>query len=148
MRPGLAALPCASAVHTGHPPQDVVERYLRLFVKVSLVDLMAAKMRIRILWNRLPKALGESFSKMCHRPMRLAGLLSMRLPLAAMGPTGTKLDMLTGSLCTIGYQVLATAADTGYWFYLHCRSCQLSMLSLMLAMTADVGCCSCFRCFR
>jgi hypothetical protein len=26
MRPGLAALPCASAVHTGHPPQDVVER--------------------------------------------------------------------------------------------------------------------------
>ena len=80
------------------------EWYLRLFVKVSLVDLMAAKMRIRILWNRLPKALGESFSKMCHRPMRLASLLSMRLPLAAMGPTGAKLDMLTGSLCTIGYQ--------------------------------------------
>ena len=35
--------------------------------------------------------------------MRLASLLSMRLPLAAMGPTGAKLDMLTGSLCTIGY---------------------------------------------
>jgi hypothetical protein len=62
-------------------------------------------MRIRILWNRLPKALGGSFSKMCHRPMRLASLLSMRLPLAAMGSTGAKLDMLTGSLCTIGYQV-------------------------------------------
>jgi hypothetical protein len=40
---------------------------------------------------------------MCHRPMRLACLLSMRLPLAAMGPTGAKLGMLTGSLCTIGY---------------------------------------------
>jgi hypothetical protein len=68
-------------------------------------------MRIRILWNRLPKALGESFSKMCHRPMRLASLLSMRFPLAAMGPTGAKLDILTGSLCTIGYHGLAQWAE-------------------------------------
>jgi hypothetical protein len=44
------------------------------------------------------KLWGQSFSKMRHRHMRLASLLSMRSPLAAMGPIGAKLDMLTGSL--------------------------------------------------
>jgi hypothetical protein len=40
----------------------------------------------------------------------------MRLPLAAMGPTGAKLDMLTGSLCTIGYHVLYSAWNSCDFF--------------------------------
>jgi hypothetical protein len=42
MRPGLAVLPCASDVHTGHPPPDAVEqdprsaaRRVRLVRRVS-----------------------------------------------------------------------------------------------------------------
>jgi hypothetical protein len=52
---------------------------------------MAAKMRIRILWNRLPEALGESFSKMCHAAPRSA--LDVR---ATAKPALGEIDRLFG----------------------------------------------------